>query len=340
MTNLDSILKSRDITLPTKVHLVKAMVFPVVMYGCESWTVKKAEGWRIDAFELWCWRRLESLMDRKEIQPVHSKWDQSWVFFGRNDAKAETPVLWPPHAKSWVIRKDPDAGRDWGQEEKGMTEDEMAGWHHWLDGHESEWTQGAGDGQGGLVCCDSWGRKESDTTERLNWTELSARYKYWQLYCIIIIWYLSYRSNCITIHKCLKVACCIPQTYAMLHVKFVQTRLSTFNKVTLKILQTRLQQYMNHEISDVQAGFRKGRGTRDQIANIAGSSKKQESSRKTSISALLTMPKPLTVWITINCGNIWKRWEYQTAWPASWETYMQVRKQQLELDMEQQTGSK
>ena len=99
MTNLDSILKSRDITLPTKVHVVKAMVFPVVMYGCESWTVKKAECQRIDAFELWCWRRLESPLDCKEIQPVHSK-DQPWVFIGRNDTEAETPVLWPPHAKS------------------------------------------------------------------------------------------------------------------------------------------------------------------------------------------------------------------------------------------------
>ena len=100
MTNLDSIFKSRDITLPTKVHLVKAMVFPVVMYGCESCTVKKAERQRIDGFELWCWRRLENPLDCKEIQPVHSKEDQPWVFFGRNDAKAETPVLWPPHVKS------------------------------------------------------------------------------------------------------------------------------------------------------------------------------------------------------------------------------------------------
>ena len=108
----------------------------------------------------------------KEIQPVHSKGDQPWDFFGRNDAKAETPVLRPPHEKSWLIGKDSDAGRDWGQEEKGTTEDEMAGWHHWLDGHESEWTPGVGDGQGGLACCNSWGRKESDTTERLNWTEL------------------------------------------------------------------------------------------------------------------------------------------------------------------------
>ena len=107
----------------------------------------------------------------KEIHPVHSEGDQPWVFFGSNDAKAETPVLWPPHAKSWLIGKDSDAGRDWGREEKGATEDEMAGWHHWLDGCEFEWTLGDGDGQGSLACCDSWGRKESDTTEWLNWTE-------------------------------------------------------------------------------------------------------------------------------------------------------------------------
>ena len=168
MTNLASIFKSRDITLPTKVRLVKAMVFPVVMCGCESWTVKKAECWRIDAFELWCWRRL--WRGCKEFQPVHSKGGQSWVFIGRTDAKAETPLLWPPHVKSWLIGKDPDAGRDWGQEEKGTTEDEMAGWHHQLDGHEFEWTLGVGDGQGGLACCDSWGHKESDMTEQLNWT--------------------------------------------------------------------------------------------------------------------------------------------------------------------------
>ena len=171
MTNLDRIFKSRDITLPTKVCLVKAMVFPVVMYRCESWTVKKAECQRIDAFELWCWRRFLSPLDCKEIQPVHSKGDQPWDFFGRNDAKAETPVLWPPHEKSWLIGKDSDAGRDWGQHEKGTTEHEMAGWHHWLDGRESEWTLEVGNGQGGLACWDSWSRKESDTTERLIWSE-------------------------------------------------------------------------------------------------------------------------------------------------------------------------
>ena len=108
----------------------------------------------------------------KKIQPVLSEGDQPWDFFGGNDAEAETPVLWPPHAKSWLIGKDSDAGRDLGQEEKGTTEDEMAGWHHWLDGRESEWTPGAGDGQGGLACWDSWDHKESDTTEWLNWTEL------------------------------------------------------------------------------------------------------------------------------------------------------------------------
>ena len=95
---------------------------------------------------------------------------QSWVFIGRTDAEAETPILWPPHAKSWLVGKDPDAGRDWGQEEKGMTEDEMAGWHHWLDAHEFGWTPGVHDGKGGLACCDSWGHKESNTTEWLNWT--------------------------------------------------------------------------------------------------------------------------------------------------------------------------
>jgi len=174
MTNLDSIFKSWDITLPTKVRLVKVIIFPVVMYGCESWTVKKAERRRIHAFELWCWRRLL----RAPRTAVHSEEDQPWDFFGRNDAEAETPVLWPPHVKSWLLGKDSFAGRDWGQEESGTTEDEMAGWHHWLDGRESEWTPEVGDGQGGLACYDSWGRKESDTTEWLIWSDLihSSRY--------------------------------------------------------------------------------------------------------------------------------------------------------------------
>ena len=107
---------------------------------------------------------------------LHPKGDQSWVFIGRTDAEAETPVLWPPHVNSWLIGWDSDAGRNWGQEEKGTTEDEMAGWHHQLDGCESEWTPGVGDGQRGLACCNSWGHKESDTTEQLNWTELNEYY--------------------------------------------------------------------------------------------------------------------------------------------------------------------
>ena len=132
----------------------------------ESWAPKNWCFWTV-VLE----KTLESPLDCKEVQLVHPKGDQSWVLIGRTDAKAETPVLWPLHAKSWLIRKDPDAGRDWGQEEKGMTEDEMAGWQHRLDGHEFGWTLGVGDGQGGLACCDSWGCKESDTTEWLNWTE-------------------------------------------------------------------------------------------------------------------------------------------------------------------------
>ena len=124
-------------------------------------------------------KTLESPLGCKEIQPVHSEGDQPWDFFGRNDAEAETPVLWPPHAKHWLIGKDSNAGRDWLQEKKGTTEDEMAGWHYWLDGRESEWTPGVGDGQGGLPCCDSWGCKESDTTERLNWTELNLQFQGW-----------------------------------------------------------------------------------------------------------------------------------------------------------------
>ena len=165
MTNLDSILKSRDITLPTKVHLVKAMVFPGVMYGCESWTVKKAERQRIDAFELWHWRRLLRVpLDCKEIQSVHPKGNQSWIFIGRTDAEAETPLLSLLDTKSWLIWKDPDAGKDWRRKEKGMAEDEMVRWHHWLNGHEFEEAPGVGDRQGSLVCCSPWGHKESDTT--------------------------------------------------------------------------------------------------------------------------------------------------------------------------------
>ena len=136
ITNLNSILKNRDITMPTKVHLVKAMVFPVLMYRCESWTIKKVEHWRIDAFELWHWRRLlgVSWTAKSSNQSILEK-NQSWIFIGRTDAEAETPILWPPDVKSWLTWKDPDVGKDWGQE-KGTTQDEVVRWHQWLNGHE------------------------------------------------------------------------------------------------------------------------------------------------------------------------------------------------------------
>ena len=139
MTNLDSILKSRDITLPTKVCLVKIMVFPAVMYGCESWAIKKS--WTV---KNWCFwtvvleKTLESPLDSKEIQPVHPKGNQSWIFIGRTDAEAETPILWPSDVKKWLIGKEPDAGKDWRREKKGTTEDEMVGGHHQLNEHEFE----------------------------------------------------------------------------------------------------------------------------------------------------------------------------------------------------------
>ena len=173
MTNQDSILKSRDITLLTKVCIIKAMVFPLVMYGCESWTIKKAECWRIYGFELYVVfeKNLESSLDCKEIQPVHPKGNQSWIFIERTNDEVETPILWPHEAKNWLIGKEPDTGKDWRQEEKGMTLDEMVGWHHQLDWHESERALGVGDGQESLACCRPWGRKELDATEWLNWTD-------------------------------------------------------------------------------------------------------------------------------------------------------------------------
>ena len=148
-------------------------------YGFSSsdvwmWELDHKESW---APKTWCFwtvlleNTLESPLDYKDIQPVLPKGDQSWVFIGRIDVEAEAPTLWPPDAESWLIWKDPNAEKDWGQEEKGMTEDEMVGWHHWLNGHGFGWTPGVGDGQGGLACCGSWGCKELDMTERLNWTE-------------------------------------------------------------------------------------------------------------------------------------------------------------------------
>ena len=172
MTNLDSVFKSRDITLPTKVHLVKAIVFPVAMYGCEldckeSWAPKIWCFWTVVFGRLlrvpWTAKRSnQSIL--KEISPD---------FIERSDAEAEAPILWPPDTKNWLTGKDPDARKDWRQEEKGMTEDKMGGWHHWLDAHEFEQVPGIGIGQRSLACCSPWGRKESDTTEQLNWTEWS-----------------------------------------------------------------------------------------------------------------------------------------------------------------------
>ena len=172
MTNLDSIIKKQRHYFVNKGPSSQG-------YGFSSghvwmWKLDYKECW---APKNWCFwtvvseKTLEGPLDCKEIQQVHPKGDQSWVFIGRTDVEAETPILWPPDAESWLIGKDPDAGKDWEQEEKGTTEDEMAWWHHWFNGHEFGWTLGVGDGQGGLVCCSSWGRKESDTTEQLNWTD-------------------------------------------------------------------------------------------------------------------------------------------------------------------------
>ena len=178
MTSQDSILKSRDISWPTKVSLDRAMVFPVVLDGCESWTIKKAKCQRIDAFELWCWRRLLRVpwTARGSNQSILKEISAEYSLEGLM-LKLKLPILWPPDVKSWLIGKDPDAGKDWGQEEKGRTEDEMVGWHHRLNGHGFGWTPGVGDGQGGLMRCGSWSRKESDRTEWLNWTELNLMHR-------------------------------------------------------------------------------------------------------------------------------------------------------------------
>ena len=167
MTNLDSILKRRDITLPTKVHLVKAMVFPVVMHGCESWTIKKAKCRRIDALELWCWRRL------LRVPWTTGRSNQSILKEINVDYSLEAlmPKLQYFDVKNWLIGKDPDAGKDWRQEEKGTTEDEMAGWHYRLNGHEFEQALGAADWQGSQACCSPWAHKELDITEGLNWSD-------------------------------------------------------------------------------------------------------------------------------------------------------------------------
>ena len=172
MTNPDSILKSRDITVPTNVRLVKAMAFPVVMYGRESWTIKKAEHGKIDAFELWCWRRLLRVpwtrwgSNQSILNGISSEYSLEELML---KLKLNSLATWCEELTHW---KNPDAGKDWRQEEKVMTEDEMVGWHYWLDGHMFEQDLRAGEGQGSLVCCSRWRHKELDRTERLCWTEL------------------------------------------------------------------------------------------------------------------------------------------------------------------------
>ena len=184
MTNPDSILKRRDITLHTKVYLAEAIVFSHVWI----WELdnKKAEHQRIDIFELWCW--IESPLDCKEIKPVNPKGHQSWIFIGRTDVEAETPILWPPDVKNWFIGKDPDARNDWRQQEKGTAEDDTVRWPHQLDGHEFEQAPGVGDVDGRQPCCSPWGRKESDMTQWLNWTELNQPLKRNQsIYNLLVI---------------------------------------------------------------------------------------------------------------------------------------------------------
>ena len=154
-------IKIKDITLPIKAYTVKAMFFPVAMYGCESRTIK-LKNWHFWTVVLE--KILEGPLDSKEIKPVSPKGNQPWILIGRTDAEAEASILWPPDAKNWLLRKDPDVGKDWRQEEKGITEDEIIGWHHQFNGHKSEQTPGDSEGQGGLACCSPWGHRESNVT--------------------------------------------------------------------------------------------------------------------------------------------------------------------------------
>ena len=184
MTNLDSILKSRDIILPTKIHLVKAMIFPVVMLW--MWELDHKESWTL---KNWCFltveleQTLESPLNCKEIKPANPQGNQSWIVIGRIDAKAEAPTPWPVDAKNWFIGKDPNPGKDWRQEEKGMTEDEMVGWHQRLNGHELEQAPGVGDGQRNLVCCNHGVTSVRDNwATELNWPmdkNLDPRIQHW-----------------------------------------------------------------------------------------------------------------------------------------------------------------
>ena len=173
----------------------------------ESWALKNWCFWTVVLEET-----LDSPLDCKKIQPVHPKGDQSWMFIGRTDTEAETPILWPPHAKSWLTGKDPDVGRDWEQEEKGTTEDEMAGWYHWLDAHEFGWTPGVGDWQGRLACCDSWGHKELDTAEQLNWTELNL----WFFFSLSSSWFFFKDYRPVTVFW-MSLNLCVPDTFQWVH---------------------------------------------------------------------------------------------------------------------------
>ena len=164
MTNPDSVLRSRDITLTTKIHIVKAMVFPVVMYGSESWTIRKADCWRIDVYELWYWRRLLRIpwtaRSNKSVQENNPEYSLEGLML-----KLKLLLVFCPlDVKTRLIGKDPDAAKDWGQEERGMTKDEMVGWHHWFNGYEFRQTLGENKGRGSLACCSPWGHKESDMT--------------------------------------------------------------------------------------------------------------------------------------------------------------------------------
>ena len=188
MTNLHSILKAETF-FATKICLVKAMFFPVFMYRCENWTRKKTEHQRIGAFELWC------PLDCKEIKPVSPKENQSWIFLGRTYAETEAPIPWPIDAKKWHFGRDSDAEKDWRQEKKGISEDEMVGWHHWLDGHKFMQALGFGDEQGNLAFCSPWGCKESDTVKWLNGIE-GPNFHISQLVLVQAILYRKMKVKC------------------------------------------------------------------------------------------------------------------------------------------------
>jgi len=191
MANWDSILKGRDIIWPTKVHLIKAMVFPVVMYGCERWTIKKAEHRRTDDLKLWYWRRLESPLDCKKIKPVQPKRNQPWIFIGRSDAELKLQYFGHLMQRTDSLEKTLMLGNIEGRRRWGwMTEDEMFGWHHWLNVLEFDQALGVNDGQGSLMSCSPWGREELNMTEWLNWTELKS-----PIYKLVSFQEQVYKSN-------------------------------------------------------------------------------------------------------------------------------------------------